>query len=132
MTTQIDSLVSTVNGIVEYNTENINELVKIDVITSWLGVIVLCVLLFMVLIGLSYIFYLLFEEPISTLRYNRKQTRVRKLAGELLENPDTQVLLEKKTLRKYVLRDFVFKSGIENKYVDEVTNYLWYEIKYNN
>lgn len=132
MTTQIDSLVSTVNGIVEYNTENINELVKIDVVTSWLGVIVLCVLLFMVLIGLSYIFYLLFEEPISTLRYNRKQKRVRKLVSELLENPDTQVLLEKKTLRKYVLRDFVFKSGIENEYVDDVTNYLWYEVKYNN
>lgn len=132
MTTQIDSLVSTVNGIVEYNTENINELVKIDVVTSWLGVIVLCVLLFMVLIGLSYILYLLFEEPISTLRYNRKQKRVRKLVSELLENPDTQVLLEKKTLRKYVLRDFVFKSGIENEYVDDVTNYLWYEVKYNN
>lgn len=132
MTTQIDSLVSTVNGIVEYNTENINELVKIDVVTSWLGVIVLCVLLFMVLIGLSYILYLIFEDPISTFRYNRKQKRVRKLVNELLENPDTHVLLEKKTLRKYVLRDFVFKSGIENKYVDDVTNYLWYEIKYNN
>ena len=48
MTTQIDSLVSTVNGIVEYNTENINELVKIDVFTSWLGVIILSVLLFVI------------------------------------------------------------------------------------
>jgi hypothetical protein len=132
MTTQIDSLVSTVNGIVEYNTENINELVKIDVFTSWLGVIVLCILLFVVLMGLGYILYLLLEEHISTLRHNRMEKRVRKLVSELLENPDTHVLLEKKSLRKYVLRDFVFKSGIENKYVDEVTNYLWYEVKYNN
>lgn len=132
MTTQIDSLVSTVNGIVEYNKENINELVKIDVFTSWLGVIVLCILLFMVLMGLGYILYLLFEDNISTLRHNRMEKRVRKLVSELLENPDTHVLLEKKSLRKYVLRDFVYKSGIENKYVDEVTNYLWYEVKYNN
>ena len=131
MYTQIDSLARTVNGLVEHNSENINTLVKQDIVGGWI-LIGLAGLLGLVLIFLLvYLIWLAKEEPISRIFWEIKDNKVEKIVNNLYNDTEFMERMKNdKKLRKYEIRNHIVNLGIKQKLVDRVTDRVWRNYKY--
>lgn len=128
--TQIDSLTRTVNTLVETNSENINKLVNLDVVTSYMLVIFLGILMTIILGFILYVVYTSVSDKLYSLRYELKMRKSEKFFEEIIKNTSFTDWLFEKTHRKYEILSEVSKY-VDDKYVKYVTDFVWnyYKVK---
>ena len=115
----------------EHNSENINTLVKQDIVGGWI-LIGLAGLLGLVLIFLLvYLLWLAMEEPISRIFWEIKDNKVEKIINNLYNDTEFMERMKNdKKLRKYEIRNHIVNLGIKQKLVDRVTDRVWRNYKY--
>lgn len=128
--TQIDSLTRTVNTLVETNSENINKLVNLDVVTSYMLVIFLGIILTIILGLVLYVVYTGVSDKLYSLRYKFRTIKSEKYFDEIIKNTSFTDWLFEKTRRKYEILSEVSKY-VDEKYVKGVTDFVWnyYKVK---